>query len=79
MDLLKGASPQCSLVTRSTNHRPSSLPPSRRCLPRFGEFFDGRLSSAWLGFFRSFPVTDVLAPVRCHFVDTEPRRLRLKS
>ena len=37
------------------------------------------LSFAWLVFFGSFPVTDVPALVRCHFVDTEPRRLRLKS
>ena len=37
------------------------------------------LSFAWLVSFCSFPVTDVPALVRCHFVDTEPRRLRLKS
>ena len=37
------------------------------------------LSFAWLLFFGSFPVTDVPALVRCHFVDTEPRRLRLTS
>ena len=33
----------------------------------------------WLVSFGSFPVADVPALVRCHFVDTEPRRLRSKS
>ena len=37
------------------------------------------LSFAWVVSFCTFPVTDVLALVRCHFVDTEPRRLRLQS
>ena len=37
------------------------------------------LRFAWLVSLCIFPVTDVLALVRCHFVDTEPHRLRLKT
>ena len=36
------------------------------------------LRFAWLVSFCCFPVKDVRAPGRCHYVDTEPRRLRRK-